>query len=364
MTGRASDAAKLEPLRTEGERRQRREATALRKLLTAQGATLTELRARLDALAVENAEKGALLEDALQQVQALAVSASTEKNAGTDEDPSKRKEYDRLVRRVHETVGALVPAGARVAVVSRGDTELLRLEGRSGCHFPQGEDGVYAGHHPVDSAAAIEHLDQLLRKEVQYLVFPATARWWLDHYREFKQHLDTRHDIVTDEVKTCVIYRLRPPTRSRRGAAHQPEESPDALRAVQLSELIRGLLPADAAVAVVTSPGEGPPELGGMTVFGMPAPTGATAGRAPLDDHEAMAELDAARARGAQYLVVPSSSAWLADVPEFAVHVERSYRLVTKQRHVCSIYDLAVQERVCPPSKRPQVSWLRRSVDA
>ena len=41
-------------------------------------------------------------------------------------------------------------------VVSRGDDELLALDGRRGVHFPHEEPGVYAGHYPVDSAAAID----------------------------------------------------------------------------------------------------------------------------------------------------------------------------------------------------------------
>ncbi len=49
-------------------------------------------------------------------------------------------------------------------------------------HFPQDASGGYAGHHPHDSATAIAELEELRRRGAEYLVLPATARWWLDFY--------------------------------------------------------------------------------------------------------------------------------------------------------------------------------------
>ena len=47
-------------------------------------------------------------------------------------------------------------------VVSNGDDELLELGAeRRGWHFPQMEDGTYAGYHPADSAEAIAHCEAL-----------------------------------------------------------------------------------------------------------------------------------------------------------------------------------------------------------
>ena len=70
-------------------------------------------------------------------------------------------------------------------------------DGRRGWHFPQAAKGEYAGHHPADSAAAIEHLESLRAKGGQYLLFPATAFWWFEHYRDFKQYLDARYAAIT-----------------------------------------------------------------------------------------------------------------------------------------------------------------------
>jgi glycosyltransferase involved in cell wall biosynthesis len=115
--------------------------------------------------------------------------------------------YRQLVERVREVVAASLPAGATVIVVSKGDETLVALVGRRGWHFPQDADGTFAGHHPRDSRTAVEHLEMLRERGGQYLLFPGTAFWWLDHYREFKEHLDTHHTLRwADEV--CIIYQL------------------------------------------------------------------------------------------------------------------------------------------------------------
>src|SRR5207249_6890693 len=115
--------------------------------------------------------------------------------------------YRALVRRIQEVAGTTLPAGAGVLVVSRGDDVLLDLGGPRGLHFPQTDQGVYAGHHPSDSAAAIAHLEALRGKGAEYLLFPQTAFWWLDHYTDFRGHLDRHYDRAWAD-ESCVIFRL------------------------------------------------------------------------------------------------------------------------------------------------------------
>jgi hypothetical protein len=116
--------------------------------------------------------------------------------------------YRQLVRRIQKTVHTALPPTATVIVVSKGDEELLKLgDGRKGWHFPQTEEGAYAGYHPVDSPQAIAHLEELRAKGAQFLLFPGTALWWLEHYAEFGRHLENSYRRVwSDEV--CVIYEL------------------------------------------------------------------------------------------------------------------------------------------------------------
>jgi hypothetical protein len=118
-------------------------------------------------------------------------------------------DYPRLVGHIREVAKAVLPAEATVVVVSKGDEELLKLgDGRRGWHFPQNEDGVYAGYYPADSAEAISHLEELRSRGADFLLFPETAFWWLERYGDFKQHLDdARYQRIWSDK--CIIYQLR-----------------------------------------------------------------------------------------------------------------------------------------------------------
>jgi GT2 family glycosyltransferase len=114
--------------------------------------------------------------------------------------------YRRLVEKFRETVAARIPRGAAVLVVSRGDRDLVELEGLDGRHFPQDSAGRYLGHHPHDSAEAVACLEQLRADGAQYLVVPSTAYWWLDHYAGFGEHLCDRY--TKTEAEVCTIFQL------------------------------------------------------------------------------------------------------------------------------------------------------------
>ncbi len=116
--------------------------------------------------------------------------------------------YVDLVARVRRRVEEAVPPGATVAVISKGDGELLKLDGRQAWHFPQGDDGMYAGHYPADSVACIAELERLREKGAQFLVIPETARWWLRHYAQFGEHLRARYGPLVDEQSPATIVAL------------------------------------------------------------------------------------------------------------------------------------------------------------
>jgi glycosyltransferase involved in cell wall biosynthesis len=133
--------------------------------------------------------------------------------------PATSDPYRQLVRRIRETISATVPPDSTVLVVSRGDTDLVQLEGRRAWHFPCIEGGVYAGCYPPDSDAAILHLEELHARGAEFLVFPSTALWWLEHYTELKHHLQRHYRLVSDGEETCLIYRLSPQGGSSAGPA-------------------------------------------------------------------------------------------------------------------------------------------------
>src|SRR5207237_350186 len=94
----------------------------------------------------------------------------------------RRLRYRLLVRQLGEIVRQAVPPGALLLAVSRGDEDLVRLDGRPGWHFPCTPEGAYASQHPVDSEEAIRHLEELRGQGADFLLFPSTAFWWLEHY--------------------------------------------------------------------------------------------------------------------------------------------------------------------------------------
>src|SRR3712207_5550548 len=120
--------------------------------------------------------------------------------------------YQRLSRRLQEAVGMALPPGATVIVVSRGDEELLELgDDRKGWHFPQNEKGVYAGYYPADSEEAISHLEKLRSRGAQFLLFPATAFWWLEEYEWFGRHLRNHYRVALHQEDACIIFALQEP---------------------------------------------------------------------------------------------------------------------------------------------------------
>lgn len=130
--------------------------------------------------------------------------------------PSKYLDYQQLVRRVREVAHVTLPPKATVAVVSKGDEELLELgNDRRGWHFPQNQEGVYAGYHPADGAEAIAHLEELRAKGAEFLLLPETSFWWLERYGEFGQHLKSRYRKTLYQEDTCIIFALREPETER-----------------------------------------------------------------------------------------------------------------------------------------------------
>ncbi len=116
-------------------------------------------------------------------------------------------DYGDLVGRVRERVRSAVPPASRILVLSRGDDALL-LEGFDAAHFPQGPNGVYAGHHPADGPAAIGHLADCVSAGAQFLVLPSTGYWWLDYYVGFAAHL-LLYGRAIHHDDNCLIIDLR-----------------------------------------------------------------------------------------------------------------------------------------------------------
>lgn len=211
--------------------------------------------------------------------------------------------YSRLLVEVHVAVRTTVPRGRTVLVVSRGDEQFVRLEGRRGWHFPRHEDGRWAGFHPAGSQEAVEHLESLRLQGAQYLVFPQTAFWWLDYYGGLADHLEARYKLIATS-ESCRIYDIR---AGRTPGTMQAEPAGIAPR---IGEIVQRLLPPDAETEILT-------------------------GDASPDDLARLIQL------GIRFLVVPrSASGWLMPSPQLEEQLRRHHRLVMCQEHLCEIYEL------------------------
>jgi hypothetical protein len=128
----------------------------------------------------------------------------------TNDPQAADNDYAMLVRRIRALSSVALPIESKVLVVSKGDHNLLNLNGRHAWHFPQTNDGLYAGAHPADSAEAISHFENMRDRGADYLLIPRTMFWWLEYYAEFKHHLDEHYRVMAYHEDICVIYGLRP----------------------------------------------------------------------------------------------------------------------------------------------------------
>jgi hypothetical protein len=120
----------------------------------------------------------------------------------------EREDYRRLVGRVRDAVRKHLPHNAVVAVVGKGDEELLSLYGRKTRHFPFGADGSYPGFYPANSLVAIAQLETLRSEGVSHLLFPSVSFWWLDSYPGLRRYLDNYYKLCHSSDDACMIYGL------------------------------------------------------------------------------------------------------------------------------------------------------------
>lgn len=251
--------------------------------------------------------------------------------SGNGGSPLGQVEYADLVARVQATVAGTVPPGSSVLVISKGDSALLAVPGLSSAHFPQDGAGEYAGHHPLDSAAATAALEKLRRRGAEYLVIPATARWWLEYYAEFATHLATHGEIVADEPSSCLIY----------GLGRFDGDAPAAHDAAgvsidQMRDYLEHLVSADATLVVLEE------EADRVSAGLAPLATMRLAAGEPAGEDEALlVELERLAVAGADYLVVPRNVDDLFDRrSDLSIQIEDVCRKVADQRHLCRVFDL------------------------
>ena len=127
--------------------------------------------------------------------------------------PYKRRQssrYRELTERIRQSVLETVPADATVLIVNPGDDELL-ADRRP---LPRGTSPAPTTvRMPVTTPPTAATQSRGLRPErargADYIVFPATGSWWLEHYEGLRQHLDKRYDLSSPlNPESCVIFHL------------------------------------------------------------------------------------------------------------------------------------------------------------
>jgi hypothetical protein len=258
-------------------------------------------------------------------------------------EPLTKAEYDRLVERIRAFVPSAIPVDATVLVVSRGDEMLVQLEGRRAWHFPRAEDGRYAGHHPADSAEAIAHLEDLHRRGAQYVLFPKTAAWWLEHYEELRHHFDANYRCITFDADLCTIYELEREAQKVESAGEiSPSCSARQARLSEaLSDFVTNLLPLSATVVLVSEP-DFAFASDGFHVRTIPRRSQVTS-KPPMDqDQIVLREIERHRERGARFLVLPRPQApWLEHNGRLEREVESRYRRLAHQTYLGNVFDLS-----------------------
>lgn len=100
-------------------------------------------------------------------------------------------------------IAAVIPSGASLLLVGDSCRLPVSVEGRRALPFPEA-GGVYAGT-PEDDASAIRELGRVRRCGTRFIVFERSAFWWLDHYRDFADHLRSTYSCVRESDRLMIF---------------------------------------------------------------------------------------------------------------------------------------------------------------
>ena len=106
-----------------------------------------------------------------------------------------------------------------------------------------------------------------------------------------------------------------------------------------IQHVVDETVPQEATVLVISRGDDEALALGSREAWHFPQDSDGTyAGTYPENSEEAVAHLEELHARGAQYLLVPSTSSWWLDHYDgFARHLREHYRPLAEARGVCAV---------------------------
>jgi GT2 family glycosyltransferase len=128
----------------------------------------------------------------------------------------------------------------------------------------------------------------------------------------------------------------------------------------RIREVVRTTVPEDATVIVASKGDESMLDLYGREAWHFPQePTGEYAPQYPTGATAVIAHLEALRADGADYLLVPKPMfGWLRGHPKFSQYLSHHYSLAVEDEETCAIYELRKSPDAAVTSWWGQISEL------
>jgi hypothetical protein len=265
---------------------------------------------------------------------------SPSESGASGSTPLLPDEYDSLIDRLRETANEMIPRGATVLVVSRGDDELLRIGPRRALHFPQDEFGRYAGYHPSDSDSAIAALEDMRARGAEYLLLPSTSFWWLDYYEGLREHLDGNYPAIVSN-DACMVFELLA-TGAQTGSGDADTDGVSTATQTRrlagpLDELLQALLPRDASIAIAATDEVELPSFADVRSVRV------------SDPGDGLAAIFAA-AGDAEFVVVPATAYDRVHESGALPVLLGPWQLVTRQQHMCEVWERVSGTEQPPPA--------------
>ena len=219
-------------------------------------------------------------------------------------------------------------AAAGVPVIATpdiGDTSDLIERERTGIVVSAGANGV----SPADLARVLAFAEEVMSQRES----------WAARCRDVaREQLDWRVRIGALIAAYRILADTPRPQPPRRSASARTARSVERLR-----EVVTAVAPPGARVLVISKGDESLIALDGRAGWHFPQDTaGGYAGHYPADSAEAVAHLESLRARGADFLAIPSTALWWLDhYGGFGRHLEGRYRFAHRD-DACLMVDLRV----------------------
>jgi hypothetical protein len=142
------------------------------------------------------------------------------------------------------------PKPASIGEVAGATTIAWETDGDLEAQVYVSESQAHVGYYPTDSRDAITQLERLRTKGAQYLLFPQTAFWWLEHYPQFSRHLESRYRVTVsreDSKDACMIFDLC-------NAPHEHARLPDQAEVAQMTGPLESGSPDAGQFATTSNP--------------------------------------------------------------------------------------------------------------